>query len=69
IAMVAGAERALAELAQLAEPLARYHLFYATRADLLARLGRDPSADWERALALATNDAERALIQRQLARS
>ena len=66
IAMVAGAERALAELAQLAEPLARYHLFYATRADLLARLGRDPSADWERALALATNDAERALIQRQL---
>jgi RNA polymerase sigma factor (sigma-70 family) len=66
IAMVSGPERALAELGQLEDALARYHLFYATRAELLVRLGRDARPDYERALALATNDAERALIERQL---
>ena len=44
-----------------------YHLFHATRADLLARLGRDAEADaaYRRALELATNAAERRLLQRQ----
>ena len=37
-----------------------YHLYHATRADLLARLGRAPEADdaYGRALELTTNDAE-----------
>ncbi|HSN25572.1 MAG TPA: DUF6596 domain-containing protein [Kofleriaceae bacterium] len=66
LAMADGAEAGLAALDELAEPLARYHLFYATRADLLRRLGRDPRADYARALELVTNDAERAFLQRRL---
>ncbi|HYN48656.1 MAG TPA: sigma-70 family RNA polymerase sigma factor [Candidatus Nanopelagicales bacterium] len=48
--------------------LADYHLFHATRADLLRRLGRraDAAAAYERALALVTNDAERAFLARRL---
>jgi RNA polymerase sigma-70 factor (ECF subfamily) len=48
--------------------LADYHLFHATRADLLRRVGRRPdaAAAYERALALATNDAERAFLARRL---
>ena len=48
--------------------LADYHLFHATRADLLRRLGRrgEAAAAYERALALATNDAERAFLARRL---
>jgi RNA polymerase sigma-70 factor (ECF subfamily) len=65
--MASGPERALAELGDLEEPLARYHLFYATRAELLGRLGHDARADVERALALATNEAERTFIERRLA--
>jgi RNA polymerase sigma-70 factor (ECF subfamily) len=67
ISMASGPERALAELGDLEEPLARYHLFYATRAELLGRLGHDARADYKRALALATNEAERAFIERRLA--
>jgi RNA polymerase sigma factor (sigma-70 family) len=68
IAMRDGPAAGLAELGELEEPLARYHLFYATRADLLTRLGRDGRADYERALELATNDSEREFLRRQLAR-
>ncbi len=48
--------------------LADYHLFHATRADLLRRLGRrgEAATAYERALALATNDAERAFLARRL---
>ena len=44
--------------------LADYHLFHATRADLLRRLGRrvEAAAAYERALSLATNEAERAFL-------
>ena len=48
--------------------LADYHLFHATRADLLRRLGRrgEAVAAYDRALALVTNDAERAFLARRL---
>ena len=49
--------------------LTDYHLFHATRADLLRRLGRraDAAAAYERALGLVTNDAERSFLERRLA--
>jgi RNA polymerase sigma-70 factor (ECF subfamily) len=62
-----GAEAGLAALTDLEEPLKGYHLFYATRADFLRRAGRDPTADYERALKLATNDGEREFLRRRLA--
>ena len=48
--------------------LADYHHFHATRADLLRRQGRrvEAAAAYERALALATNDAERAFLAGRL---
>jgi len=67
ISMLDGAAAGLAELAPLAEILARYHLFYATRAELLRRLGRDPRPDYERALALTQNASEQAFLRRQIA--
>lgn len=63
---------AVAEVSGAAEALAivdgidadAYHLLHATRADLLARLGRSAEADaaYERALALTTNAAEQRLL-------
>jgi RNA polymerase sigma-70 factor (ECF subfamily) len=49
--------------------LADYHLFHATRADLLRRLGRrvEAGAAYERALALVTNEPERAFLERRRA--
>jgi predicted RNA polymerase sigma factor len=55
----------LASLTRLERPLANYHLFYATRAEMLERAGGDPRPDLERALSLATNEAERRLIERR----
>jgi RNA polymerase sigma-70 factor (ECF subfamily) len=48
--------------------LSEYHHFHAARADLLRRLGRRPeaAAAYERALALVTNDTERAFLVRRL---
>ncbi|MDQ2869492.1 MAG: RNA polymerase sigma factor [Acidobacteriota bacterium] len=48
--------------------LATYHLLPAARARFLARLGRDAesAAAWERARELATNDAERRFIEREM---
>jgi predicted RNA polymerase sigma factor len=45
--------------------LERYHLLYSVRADLLDRLGRsdEAAAEWERAAALASNAAERSLLE------
>ena len=66
---VLGARAALDEIEPLAAPLAGYHLFHAARAELLRELGRDREAEPAdaRALALAGNLAERALLERRLA--
>ena len=66
---VAGADAALRELAPLGEDLDRYHLYHATRAELLRDLGRggEARAADRRALELTDNPAERALLERRLA--
>ncbi|WP_347405308.1 DUF6596 domain-containing protein [Asanoa sp. WMMD1127] len=66
---VEGPGAALAEVDGLAERLAGYRMWPATRADLLVKLGRRDEAAQatRRALALATNDAERDLLRRRLA--
>jgi RNA polymerase sigma-70 factor (ECF subfamily) len=70
VAMAQGAEPALALLDALGETgeLNAYHLFYATRADLLRRLGRSGEAakEYARALDLATNASERRFLERRL---
>ena len=69
-AHVAGPAQALARLETLAGPLAGYHLFHATRAQLLTDLGHDEEAAAanRRALELTTNDAERRLLTTRLHR-
>jgi len=64
---VSGAEVALNEVDRLA--LDHYHLFHATLADLLSRLGRrdQARAAYSAAIALSTNTAERAFLQRRRA--
>lgn len=64
---VEGPDVALAEVDSLETELSGYRLWHATRADLLGRLGRDPTESLRRALALATNPAERELLARRLA--
>ena len=46
-----------------------YHLFHSARADLLQREGRlaEAAAAYERALALATNEAEQSFLRKRLA--
>jgi RNA polymerase sigma factor (sigma-70 family) len=63
-----GAAAALAEVEPLAGELGGYRLFHAVRAELLDALGRHEEARSanERALALATNPAERELLTRRL---
>jgi RNA polymerase sigma factor (sigma-70 family) len=65
---VAGPEAALRELGPLAEELDRYHLYHATRAELLRDLGRAAEAREadRRALDLTENPAERALLEKRL---
>ena len=63
-----GAHAALAELAELASELDRYHLFHATRAELLRAIG-DPdtaTAADRRALDLTGNPAEQALLRQRI---
>ena len=69
-AQVLGPADALTRLEALAVPLADYHLFHATRAQLLSDLGRDDEAAAanRRALELTTNDAERRLLTTRLHR-
>jgi RNA polymerase sigma-70 factor (ECF subfamily) len=45
-------------------PLAEFHLYHATRADLLRRLNRDAeaAAAYDQAIALTENAAERAFL-------
>src|SRR5262249_34778269 len=54
LCMLEGPERGLAALADLESDLSDYHLFHATR------------ADYQRALALATNDEERRFLRRKI---
>jgi RNA polymerase sigma-70 factor, ECF subfamily len=67
IAMADGPHAGLAVLDRI-DSLGAYHLFHAARADLLRRLGRtdDARAAYSRALALATNPAERRFLERRL---
>jgi predicted RNA polymerase sigma factor len=60
---------ALSEVDALADRLSRYRLLHATRAEILRSLGRrDEAAEaTRRALALASNPAERELLARRLA--
>jgi RNA polymerase sigma-70 factor (ECF subfamily) len=64
VAMADGPAAGLTMLERLADPLDGYHLFHASRADLLRRLGRTSEADvaYGRALELVTNDAERRFL-------
>jgi RNA polymerase sigma-70 factor (ECF subfamily) len=65
---VRGPAAALAVVDTLAGPLADYHLFHATRAELLRALGRTEAARQAdlRALDLTDNPAERALLRDRL---
>jgi RNA polymerase sigma-70 factor (ECF subfamily) len=67
VAEVHGPGPALAAIADLDLP--GYHLLPATRADLLARLGRiaEALAAYDEAIALATNQTERAFLQHRRA--
>ncbi len=68
IAMVGGPETALTLINGLANELDSYHLFHATRADLLRRIGASEEAaqSYVRALELVTNDSERRFLDRRL---
>jgi RNA polymerase sigma factor (sigma-70 family) len=63
-----GPAAALTEVDDLADRLSGYHLFHATRAQLLTQLGRPGEATLAngRALELAGSDAERALLRSRL---
>ena len=62
-------EQLAADLLSTFETAVRYHLFHATRAELLRDLGRpdEARAADRRALELTDNPAERALLERRLA--
>jgi predicted RNA polymerase sigma factor len=66
---VLGPQAALDETDALAADLDRYHLYHATRAELLRELARPAQARQadERALGLTGNPAERALLEQRLA--
>ncbi len=66
----AGPDVALREVDDLSEDLYRYHLWHATRAELLRDLGRTDEAREadRRALELTSNPAERALLEERIAR-
>ena len=68
VSHVRGPEVALGEVNDLAMALGGYHLFHATRAELLDELGETALAREARlrALDLCQNPAERALLQRKL---
>ena len=58
---------ALAAVDRLANELAGYHAYYATRAELLRRLGRGAEARlaYDKAIELAGNSAEAATLKRR----
>jgi RNA polymerase sigma-70 factor (ECF subfamily) len=65
---VAGPRAALDEVQALSESLDHYHLYHATRAELLRDLGHAPDAREadQRALELTSNPAEQALLRRRI---
>ena len=48
--------------------LGNYHLLHAARADMHRRLGNNPdaAAEYQKALALVTNDSERRYLEKRL---
>jgi RNA polymerase sigma-70 factor (ECF subfamily) len=68
VAMSAGPDAGLALVEPLRDSLAGYHLWHATRADLLRRLGRraEAAAAYRDALALVGSDPERRFLERRL---
>ena len=70
LSRVRGPEVALGEVNDLAIALGEYHLFHATRAELLDELGESGLAREARlrALVLCQNPAERALLEKKLGR-
>lgn len=70
VAMAEGPARGLAVVNQIegTGELASYHLLYATRADLLRRMGSnsDAAVSYRRALELVTNESERRFLKRRL---
>jgi RNA polymerase sigma-70 factor (ECF subfamily) len=68
VAMAFGPTHGLAEMAGLEASLGEYHLYHASRADLLRRVGQpDAAADaYRAALRCVTNDSERRFLRRQL---
>ena len=68
VSHVAGSRVALGEVNDLAMALGGYHLFHATRAELLDELGEKVLAREarRRALELSSNPAERSLLERKL---
>jgi len=67
VAELAGPEVALAAVDRLGAKLAGYHVYHATRADLLRRLGRsqESRAAYDKAIELAGNTAETAILTRR----
>ena len=68
MSMAEGPDAALPLVDALKSSLEDYHLWHATRADLLRRLGRKKEAvrAYQRALELAQNDVERRFLSRRL---
>jgi RNA polymerase sigma-70 factor (ECF subfamily) len=68
IAMADSPQAAFGLMDGLAPELDSYHLFHATRADLLRRVGalEESSQSYTRALGLVTNDSERRFLERRL---
>jgi RNA polymerase sigma-70 factor (ECF subfamily) len=66
--MAEGPDVALPLVDALAEPLGGYHLWHATRADLLRRMGRrdEAAASYERASRLTQNEAELRFLSQRL---
>jgi RNA polymerase sigma-70 factor (ECF subfamily) len=67
VAEVDGPEVALAAVDRLADALAGYHAYHATRAELLRRLGcnEQSRAEYDKAIELAGNTAETAYLTRR----
>jgi RNA polymerase sigma-70 factor, ECF subfamily len=70
VAMAEGPQRGLDLMKELAaaSDLENYHLLHAARADMHRRLGMraEAAVDYERALALVTNDSERRYLEKRL---
>lgn len=68
IAMADSPQVAFGLIDSLATELGNYHLFHATRADLLRRVGalEEATQSYRQALKLVTNDSERRFLERRL---